>query len=383
MADAKLPEGIDGHCDAAFRAIPELLARQLETGGHHGVAVAVRHRGRPVVDVWGGRRHDELPWSEDTMALSFSTTKGPAALALHMALERAGVGYDTPVSSVWPEFGKDGVTIRHVLSHEAGIPQIRGEIPDVWAMCDWELMTRTMERLHPLWEPGTENGYHALNFGWLVGELVRRLDGRDLPTFLAEEVSGPLGLDGFYIGTPRHEHHRVALLHPAPRGPAGLEDLLPERSLAWRALSPDGDMLSFVNTPQGLSTCGPAFSGVFTARSLAKMYSVLERGGTLDGVRLVGRETVDGATRIQNKRRDLVLGVKVYWRLGFMSGGSAISPAGPNREAYGHAGYGGSLALADPRAELAVAIVLDRLEVDLLGGDRTRAVVHAAVAAVG
>ena len=132
-----------------------------------------------------------------------------------MAMERAGVDYDAPVASVWPEFGKPAVTIRHVLCHEAGVPQIRGEVPDVWAMADWNPMVAMMERLEPLWEPGTANGYHAVNFGWMVGELVRRIDGRDLPTFLADEIAGPLDLDGFYIGTPESEHHRaVPLIGP-------------------------------------------------------------------------------------------------------------------------------------------------------------------------
>lgn len=375
MADTKLPEAIEGACDARFAAVAELLAAQLASGAHHGAAVAVRHRGAPVVDIWGG-----AGWSERTIAVSFSTSKGPAATALHMAMERAGIDYEAPVASVWPEFGKPVVTIRHVLCHEAGVPQIRGEVPDVWAMADWDAMVAMMERLEPLWEPGTANGYHAVNFGWMVGELVRRIDGRDLSTFLADEIAGPLDLDGFYIGTPESEHHRAVPLIAPEIDEATFSAFVPPDSIAWRALSPDGDIVEFVNSPQGLSTCGPAFSGAFTARSLAAFYATLERGER-DGVRLLSAETLARATTVQNTRPDLVLVLPMHWRLGFMGGGGMLAIAGPNEEAFGHAGYGGSVALADPKAEVAIAVTLDRLELNLLGGDRVSAVVQAAIAA--
>jgi CubicO group peptidase (beta-lactamase class C family) len=375
MADMKLPEALEGACDTRFAAVAELLAAQLASGAHHGAAVAVRHRGAPVVDIWGG-----AGWSERTIAVSFSTSKGPAATALHMAMERAGIDYDAPVASVWPEFGKPPVTIRHVLCHEAGVPQIRGEVADVSAMADWDAMVAMMERLEPLWEPGTANGYHALNFGWMVGELVRRIDGRDLSTFLADEIAGPLDLDGFYIGTPTSEHHRAVPLIAPEIDEATFSAFVPPDSIAWRALSPDGDIVEFVNSPQGLSTCGPAFSGAFTARSLAAFYATLERGER-DGVRLLSAETLARATTVQNSRPDLVLVLPMHWRLGFMGGGGMLAIAGPNEEAFGHAGYGGSVALADPKAEVAIAVTLDRLELNLLGGDRVSAVVQAAIAA--
>lgn len=381
MTDISLPPSISGTCDARFATIPAILAEQLESGAHHGVSVAVRHRGEPVVDVWGGA------FEADSMAISFSTTKGPAAVALHMVLERKGVGYDTPVAEIWPEFGrngKDAITIRQCLCHEAGVPQIRGEIPDVTDMADWDAMVAMMESLSPLWGPGTANGYHALNYGWLVGELVRRIDGRTISQFIAEEVAGPLGLDGFYIGTPESEHRRIAPVFSdfPPEVVAQVETMIAQNSIAWNALSPAGDMNAFLNSPAGMSTCGPAFTGAFTARSLAALYAAMERGGSLDGKRLLKEDTVVTATTVQNKRPDLVLVMPIHWRLGFMSGGSSLSPAGPNPEAYGHAGWGGSIAMADPKAEIAVAVVLDRLELDLLGGDRTRRVIQAAVAAV-
>lgn len=376
-----LPEGIHGECDDRFAAIPTLLAEQLAAGKHHAVAVAVRHQGQPVVDVWGGA------WQENSMTLSFSTTKGPAALCLHMAMERAGLSYDTPVAQLWPEFGangKDAITIRHCLCHEAGVPQIRDYVPDVSHLANWDEMVAMMERLTPLWTPGEQNGYHAINYGWLVGELVRRIDGRPINQFFAEEIVGPLGLDGAYIGTPESEHHRVI---PVFSGMGEMDDsvitqFLPPDSIAWQALAPSGNMNDFVNSPAGLSTVGPAFSGVFTARSLATIYAAMERGGELNGARLLREDTLERALEVQNDRADLVLFFPIRWRLGFMSGGGDFSPAGPNPDAYGHAGFGGSVGLVDPAAEISVGITLDRLEIDLLGGDRVTAVIKEAIKAV-
>jgi CubicO group peptidase (beta-lactamase class C family) len=370
-----LPDGVQGTCDARFAAVADTLSQQLASGEHHAAAVAVRHRGVPVVDIWGGPG-----WAENTMAISFSTTKGPAAVCLHMAMERHNISYDTPVAELWPEFGvkgKEVITIRHCLCHEAGVPQIRDEIPGVETMADWDAMVAMMERLEPLWEPGTANGYHAINYGWLVGELVRRIDGR------------PLHLDGCYIGTPESEHDRIAPLisTPMPEGSPSIEDFLGKDSIAARALSPAGNITEFLNTPAGKSTCGPAFSGAFTARALATIYAMMlgtskgGGGGELDGVRLLKPETIAAATTVQNTRPDLVIMFPIGWRLGFMSGGNALSPAGPNQAAYGHAGFGGSVGIADPTAEISLAITLDRLEVNLMGGDRISKVVNLAVQA--
>lgn len=397
VTDSRLPEGIDGRCDQRFAAIPQILSSQLASGAHHGAAISVFHRGEAVVDIWGGRRRPvppageaETEWQQDTMALSFSTTKGVAATALHMAMERTGTGYDTAVASLWPEFaekGKGSVTIRHVLCHEAGIPQIAGLVPDAATLADWDHMTALMASLEPLWEPGTANGYHAVNFGWLVGEILRRLDGRSLSQFLDEEIAGPLGLDGCYIGTPVSEHHRVAALvtpDGVDEGERAIASLLPPDHLLHKVLSPRPaeEMNPFLNSSAGLSASVPSFTGVFTARSLGRMYAALERGGELDGVRLLSAETLATATTVQNTRPDLALVVPIHWRLGYMGGGSGISPAGPNREAFGHSGLGGSIAMADPKAEISVALVLDRIESNLLTDDRGRKVIEAAIAAV-
>jgi CubicO group peptidase (beta-lactamase class C family) len=395
MPDAKLPEGFEGSCDARFGEVPRLLAEQVARGEHHGVSFAAFFRGEKVIDVWGGQRQTpdgDAPWQEDTMALCWSTTKGVAATALHMVMDRREIGPEAPVASVWPEFGcngKDGITIAHVLSHEAGVPQIRDQIEHSSETADWDHMVGVMEGLEPLWEPGTANGYHAINYGWLVGETLRRIDGRDVPTFLAEELAGPLGLDGLYIGTPPEEQHRIA---PAIRGessfvPAGgdpdeaYDARIPNDSILWKALGPRGKFMDFLNSAAGISACIPSVSGVFTARSLATVYAALERRGEVDGVRILSTEAVDRATRVRNTRPDLVIMIAPHWRLGYMSGG-AIPVLGPNFEAYGHVGAGGTYAAADPKAEIAFALVYDKFgETELLGAARGSAVAHATVAA--
>ena len=395
MSGAALPEGLGGFCDERFAQVPQLLAQQIANGDHHGLSFAAYFRGEPVVDVWGGNRltpNGTGPWQADTMTICWSTTKGVAATALHMAMERNGVSPDAPVASVWPEFGtrgKDAILIRHVLSHEAGVPQIRDQIDDATEIGDWEHMVRVMEGLEPLWEPGTANGYHAINFAWLVGETLRRIDGRDVPTFLAEELAGPLSLDGLFIGTPPDEHHRIApLLRPQEPGLTGGEDpeaaydsMLPKDSIPWKALGPRGDLFSFLDSPAGYSSCIPSISGVFTARSLAKMYAALERGGAVDGVRILKPESVATASTVQNDRNDLVIILPPRWRMGYMSAGS-IPVMGPNPEGFGHVGLGGTYACADPKAEVSFAIVYDKFgQTELLGAARGAAVASATVAA--
>lgn len=358
-----------------------MLGDQLAAGLHHGAAVAVRHKGEPVVDLWGGT------FRQNSLVVSFSTTKGPVATALHMALERAGISYDAPVADVWPEFaaaGKADVTIRQALCHEAGIPQIRGEIADVFAMADWEAMVAMVEGLAPLWEPGSANGYHALNWGWLAGELLHRVDGRSPGVFLTEELAGPLGLDGCFLGTPPDELHRLEAVawNPIYLDMPTLDQLLPADSLTLRAVAPGGDMVSFVNSESGRSSCVPAITGAFTARSLAAIYATIERGGALGAVRLLSPSTVAAATAVQNDRPDLVLYYPMHWRLGFMGLTRAAGTGMATPDAYGHSGLGGSVALVEPRSELAIAVTLNRLELDLLGDGRANAIVHAAIAAV-
>jgi CubicO group peptidase (beta-lactamase class C family) len=385
-----LPEGLNGHCDERFAAVADVIAGHLATKEHQGVGFAAFFRGEPVIDVWGGSRRTVdgmAPWADDTMVMCFSTTKGIAATALHMAMERSQTSYDTPVADVWPEFGnkgKESITIRHLLTHRGGIPQIRDQIDGCEAMGDWEHMVGVMESLEPLWEPGTASVYHAINFGWLIGETLRRIDGRHISTFLAEELAGPLSLDGLFIGTPTSEHGRIAPLIDSSEVTVGADEvydqIMPKDSIPWKALSPKGSIVDYFNTPAGMSACIPSISGAFTARSLAKVYAAMERRGEVGGTRILSPETVDAATTVQSEDNDGLI-PRARWRLGYMSGGE-LAALGPNREAFGHIGAGGTVAGADPKAEVSFGLVYDQYgSFEFLGGPRTVQTIEATIRA--
>jgi CubicO group peptidase (beta-lactamase class C family) len=371
----------DAHDD--FADVAAVFRRQLRrTNG--GAAVAVYHRGEPVVDLWGGTRDADAPggpqpWERDTVAMCFSTTKGVASTALHVLADRGQVSYDEPVATYWPEFaqnGKEGVTVRHVLTHSAGLHRIRSLVDSAHRMLDWDHMCTALAEAAPAYEPGTKHGYHALTYGWLVGEIVQRVSGRSITDFVRVELAEPLDLDGLHIGLPPAERHRVAPLTPMgiPRpswGPARRAEkqlgkqmgkvvsALPvpvnTRRLA-NALAPRGveDVLAGEDV---MDAAVPAANGFFTARSLARMYAMLAAGGELDGVRILSPETVAEAATVQSHGVDLVLVLPMDWRLGYHRVFTSRGTVGP---AFGHFGFGGSGGWADPSRDLAVAYVCNR-----------------------
>jgi CubicO group peptidase (beta-lactamase class C family) len=380
-----------GQISPRFARLGELLDRQLAEGAHLGVAVAVHHDGEPVVDAWGGlARPGGPPWERDTRVTVFSTTKGVTATCLHLLVERGQLELDAPVVRYWPGFaragreqGKQRTTIRQLLSHQAGIPQTPDAVTRHEQTVDWEFMAGQMEELVPAFEPGTANAYHALNFGWLVGELVRRVSGRSLGRFFREEVAEPLGLDDVHVGLPEALEASVAPLEAPPPGDelgaAVPEDLRqPGGLMARTLLRPKGDLVAFMNTRPARAAELPASGGIATARGLARLYACLAAGGTLDGVRLLSPGTIAAAARSQTPpgRRDLVIGMPVDWASGYMRGGP-LSACGPNPNAFGHAGYGGSVAFADPDARLGFAIVLNRMANELRAGLRVLQAVKA------
>ena len=380
-----------GRISPRFARLGELLDRQLEEGGHLGVAVAVYRDGEPVVDAWGGlAQAGGRPWERDTRATVFSTTKGVTATCLHLLVERGQVELDAPVLRYWPGFaragrdrGKERTSVRQLLCHQAGIPQTPDAVTRFEQTVDWEFMVGQMEELTPAFEPGTANAYHALNFGWLVGEVVRRVSGRSLGRFFRDEVAAPLGIDDVHVGLPAELEPSVAPLEAPPPGDE-LGALVPEELrapdglMARTLLRPKGDLVAFMNTRPARAAELPASGGIATARGLARLYACLAAGGTLEGVQLLSPETITRATRSQTPpgRRDLVIGFPVDWACGYMRGGP-LSACGPNPNAFGHAGYGGSLAFADPDARLGVAIVPNRMANELRSGLRVLQAVKA------
>jgi CubicO group peptidase (beta-lactamase class C family) len=375
---------MDGFAHNDFQEVERTFGRQLaRTSG--GAAVTVYHRGEAVVDLWGGTREPESegeprPWERDTVAMCFSTTKGVASTALHILADRGQLDYDEPVASYWPEFaaaGKGGVTVRHVLTHSAGLHRIRSLIDHGNRMLDWDHMVEALAAAAPAYPPGTRHGYHALTYGWLAGEIVRRIDGRPVAEVVRTEIAEPLDLDGLYIGLPPAERHRVAPLGPLgiPRPRirqlrrlerrvgaqlgkvvSGLPVPVNTRRVA-NALAPRGIEEALIMGDEVMDASIPAANGFFTARSLARMYAMIAGGGELDGVQVLSGRTVAEMAKVQRQGPDLVLVVPMDWRLGYHR---VFTTRGPVPRAFGHFGFGGSGGWADPSRDLAIAMVCSR-----------------------
>jgi CubicO group peptidase (beta-lactamase class C family) len=370
---------MDGEVAPGF----EPVARQLEVQlakQRGGAAVCVYHRGRCVVDLWGGVKDETgAPWQRDTMAVSFSTTKGVISTALHVLADRGLLDYDAPVACYWPEFaqaGKAAITVRDVLAHRAGLFNIRDLVDDVRRMLEWEHMVSALAAAPAAAVPRGASAYQALTYGYVVGELIRRVSGKPVPRFLADELADPLGLDGLYIGAPASELHRAARLVGARR-PGTDDDATRrrrqriygaiERGLRLFGHPVDLERTAAALTPRGISSfdfssdevlaaCIPAANGLFTARSLARLYAALAAGGTLDGVRVLSPATVARATEIQCNGFDQVVVFKMRWRLGYHRVGST---RGVPPRAFGHFGWGGSGAWADPDRQLALGLIVN------------------------
>ena len=358
---------ISGSVHPDFGGVTESLRRVAMHKRGGGAAVAVYHRGELVVDAWTGARNAAgAPWQSDTMAMSFSTTKGVVATTLHRLADRGLVRYDEPVATYWPEFaagGKEHVTVRHLLTHSAGLHHLRGVISDAYEMLDWDLVCTRLAAETSRYEPGSRYGYHGITYGFLVGEVIRRVTGLSVHDAVDAEVVQPLGLDGMVIGAPPHERDRIAELivrfgdaERAERFARRAERIAWLRPTVETFMVPGSDRL--FASRDVLDSEIPAINGCFTARSLARMYAALAGGGVLDGIRYLSTETLRQATQVQSTQRDIVVGFPMRWRLGYHV---AATTRGVIPNGFGHFGFGGSGAWADPDNDLAVAFVCNRV----------------------
>lgn len=311
---------IEGTCESAFAAVREAFAENFAERGELGAAVAVHLDGRLVVDLWAGLADpvEERPWAEDTIAHAYSVSKPLVAACALLLADRGALDLDAPVTDHWPEFGekgKEATRVRHLLTHEAGVVLLREPKPTE-ALFDWDGLTAALAAEEPLWEPGTRHGEHAAFYGHLVGEVVRRVDGRLPGRFLAEELAGPWGLD-FHIGLDDDAQARAArLVDPGGRWQWSVLDD-PRRLLASSLSNPPGLLdVDVVNSSAYRRAEIPAVSGHTTARAIARFYAGLVGGGTLDGVRLLRQEKVGEALRPQAVGPDVVLEREVAWGLG-------------------------------------------------------------------
>lgn len=366
---------VHGTTAPGFERVHEAFAGNFTHHSEIGAAVCAYVDGEKVVDLWGGDAAEGRPWTEDTLQVVFSTTKAiTAACALHL-VDRGLLDLDAPVTDYWPEFGKPGIPVRWLLTHQAGLAALDTPVTPAEAVA-WQPMIAALEAQRPLWEPGTDSGYHAHTFGFLVGEVVRRVSGRSLGTYLREEITGPLGLD-FWIGLPAAEHHRAARI-VAPKidlsvDPATLPEALrpyfDPASLTMRASMAVTPFLDH-NDPAQLAAEFPSSNGAGTARGLAGFYAAL-----LDG-RILRPETLALATAEQVSGVDKVLQVPVRIGLGFGLPTPDLfwhSPA-----AFGFSGYGGSLGFADPARRLTFGYVMNHVR-DPVSDRRAARLVEAVV----
>jgi CubicO group peptidase (beta-lactamase class C family) len=382
-----------GHVEPEFDAVREVFEGQFESGQNLGAGVAVYHRGKLVVDLWGGVADETSgrAWDRDTMVLCYSTTKGLTATCVHLLADRGLIKYEEPVATYWPEFAKNGkakITVYHLLTHQAGLPLVPEGLSSK-SMLDWGTAIRALEEERPIWEPGTDTGYHALTFGWLNGEVVRRVDGRNIGRFLREEICGPLGIDGMYIGTPADAEPRIATLKQQFEADPALlamyeaaREAMGPDSLTARALAPrDAETGDLFNTPEAHQAEVPAANGIMTARDLARMYACLANYGELDGVRLMSEQTVRHASAVQTTRPDKVIVLPVAFSMGYMNGAPGW-PQGDRATAFGHPGFGGSIGFADPEIEMSFGFVCNALNLGLTGAGRASSLADAARASI-
>lgn len=390
-----MAEGVvEGHCDSRFARVREVFAAGFASGAQLGAAVCFTLDGETVVDLWGGHldRERSRAWQRDTLVNVYSTTKGITALCAHQLVERGLLDLDAPVAHYWPEFaaaGKAEIPVRWLLSHQAGLAALRRPI-GVEELFAWQPVVDALAEQAPWWEPGTAHGYHALTFGHLVGELIRRISGQSVGAYLREHVTAPLGAD-FHIGLAAEHDARVAPVFgslvppklgagakPLPEPLAGfLRDMRDPSTLTGAAFSNPVRSESLVNTRAWRAAEIPAVNGHATARAIARIYGALARGGELDGVRLLEAASIERAIEQQAFGPDRVLGgMPMRFGLGFMLRHDGM-PLSPSPRAFGHPGAGGSIGMADPDAKVGFGYTLNRMQMGLLGSATGFAVLQA------
>ncbi|HVN63946.1 MAG TPA: serine hydrolase domain-containing protein [Candidatus Binataceae bacterium] len=363
--------GIEGEIDKRFECVRKAFAENFEKRGELGAAVCIVVDGCPVVDLWGGYvdKQRTRPWTRDTLVNVYSTTKGMTATCAHRLIDQGKIDPDEPVSRYWPEFaqaGKKDLPVRYLLSHRAGLPAIKKLLPED-AVFDWDTMTSALAEQEPWWEPGTKHGYHALTFGWLVGEVIRRVSGKSLGTYFRQEIAEPLGAD-CHIGLDSKHDARTSDLHAAPPPPPGTLNLFadaikdPEGIMARTFLNPPLLLNpGLVNTRRWRAAELGAANAHTTARALARIYGALARGGEVEGYRIVRPESIEKFYTEQSYGSDLVLlQLTTRFSMGFLLSRPGVS-FGPNRKAFGHDGAGGSMGFADPQAKVGFAYTMNQM----------------------
>jgi CubicO group peptidase (beta-lactamase class C family) len=383
---------VHGHCDPRFTRVRDAFLENFRTRDEIGAAVAITLDGEPVVDLWAGDADQARtqPWERDTIVNVYSCTKGMTALCAHRLVEEGRLDLDAPVAKYWPEFaqaGKAELPVRWLMSHRAGLPAVRALLPNE-ALYDWNAMTAALAAQEPWWKSGSAHGYHAVTFGWLVGEVVRRITGKSLGTYFRDEIATPLGAD-FHIGLAEEHHGRVGEMGMIPmpmpgEGPQlGMVIMSDPEGVSARAFMNPPSMAFGVNNAPWRTAEIPGANGHANARAMARIYGVLARGGDQDGVHLLDAKSIARCHDEQSYGQDLVLHVRTRFGLGFMlSQDAPDTKFGPNPRGFGHPGAGGHLGFADPDARIGFGYVVNRMGPHILLDPRAVALIDATYAAL-
>ena len=399
---------VAGFCDPQFERVAQEFVKNFQERGEVGASVSITIEGERVVDLWGGSANpiSHQPWAEDTLCMGWSSTKGATALCAHMLISRGLLDLEAPVARYWPEFaqaGKENIPVKMLLNHQAGLAALREPMPD-GAFFDWELIVRTLEKQEPFWKPGSQHGYHGFTFGWLVGEVVRRVSGKSLGTFFREEVAEPLGLD-FWIGLPEELENRVALMIPAP--PPGPEEPVPAMFVAMADPTSLQTLVMFNSgghmLPRSDGTLGfnlraahaaeiGAAGGISNARGLAGMYAPLANGGSLKGANLVSRDSLARMGAVSSASAlDASILAPTRFSLGYAKsidnrrepGCTENDSVILSEEAFGHSGFGGALGFAEPAERMSFGYVMNRMGQGLGINQRGQSLVDAVYLSLG
>ena len=371
---------ITGFAPARFAAVKDAFAGSFAAGEELGARFTLVEDGEVVLDLMGGwaDRGRVRPFGEHTLVPVFSTTKAVAALMIARLVDAGKLDYVQTVASVWPEFGqagKDAVTIEQAISHQAGLPGFPDPMdPGLWV--DWDAICGRLAAMAPMWPPGSASGYHPVTVGYIAGEIFRRVDGRTIGTAFREDIGDPYGLD-IWVGLPADAEGRVAEL----QRPSAMPDF-GEINDATRAafLAPWSSAAGKAGAEYRRMEV-PSTNGYATAEALARLMGALANDGWLEGGEILSPALIAEASRERIRGQDLVLPYVMSWAAGFMRN-EINFPWGPGTRSFGHSGWGGSCAFADPERKLGGAYVMNKQGVALMGDGRPKRLIEAAYAAL-
>ncbi|HKR70494.1 MAG TPA: serine hydrolase domain-containing protein [Streptosporangiaceae bacterium] len=374
---------VKGNCSARFQGVRDALADKLASGDELGASIVINIDGEIVADMWGGFRDEArtVPWTEDTITNVWSTTKTITNLAALMLVDRGQLDVYAPIARYWPEYGANGkqdIEVRHLLSHTSGVSGWEQPFL-IEDMYDWEKSTSQLASQAPWWEPGSASGYHGLNQGHMVGEIIRRITGKSLKQFVAQEIAGPLGAD-FQIGALEQDWERIADVVPPPPLPFDM-DAIDLQSPAFKTLTGPVADAAAANTAGWRNADMGAINGHGNARSVARIMSALALGGEVDGVRLLGPGTIDLIFEEQSNGVDLVLGVPLRFGIGYGLPILETVPYLPDDRICFWGGWGGSVIAMDLDRRMTISYMMNKMGAGVIGSDRSEAYIKEIYAA--